>query len=246
MNILITGANRGLGLSLAREAVKRGHKALCCCRKPSEELEALRREAPRQVWVYPMDVASTERVREAAERIRSDFQALDVIINNAAVLLETKYFTGDPVTDLPLADLEDTLNVNVLGPIRVLHELMPLCYQSAGPQVLNITSEGARLKPQGSHYLGYSISKYALNMYTQKIRNYFAERRGDKNIRVFMVHPGRMNTVMGVENAQIEPEVPAQGILDIVEGKIQVPEMEIPFIDYLGRPMPDHYDPLNP
>jgi NAD(P)-dependent dehydrogenase (short-subunit alcohol dehydrogenase family) len=246
MHILITGANRGLGLCLAREAVRRGHKALCCCRKPSQELEALQREAPERVFLYPMDVASTDSVQEAAKAIRSDFQVLDVIVNNAAVLLETKYFAGDPVTDLPLGDLEYALNVNVMGPIRVLHELMPLCYESGSPQILNITSEGARLKPQGFHYLGYSISKYALNMYTQKIRNYFAEKRGEKHIRIYMVHPGRMNTVMGVENAQIEPEIPAQGIMDIVEGKISVPEMEIPFIDYLGRPMPDHYDPQNP
>lgn len=245
MYILITGANRGLGFSLAREAVLRGHTAICACRTESQQIKELEAQFPGKVFIADMDMASGESVHTAAELIKAQFEVIDVIVNNAAILLESKYFQGDPVTELPLADLEQALNVNVMGPIRVLHEMMPLCYRSEAPQIYNITSEGAKLKPQGSHYIGYSVSKYALNMYTQKIRNYFAEQRADKHIRTFMVHPGRMNTVMGVENAQIEPDIPAKGLLDIIEGKILVPEMEIPFINYLGEPMPDHYEPTN-
>ena len=75
-------------------------------------------------------------------------------------------------------------------------------------------------------------------MYTQKIRNYLKEEKQEKNIRVFMIHPGRMDTVMGKENAQIPPARSAVGVLDILENRKQIPEMDIPFINYKGEPMP--------
>ena len=243
MIVLVTGANRGLGLCLAREGLNRGHTLIAACRSVSPELEALKSEYTSALHIVKMDVGQEDSVCRAAEEIKRNFSRVDVVVNNAAILLESKFFAGDPVADLPLPDLEAALNVNVMGPIRVLHYLMPLVYHSEAPQIYNISSEGGKLKPQGSHYIGYSISKYALNMYTQKIRNYFQERRPEKHIRTFMVHPGRMNTVMGVENAQIEPEVPSKGLWDIFESKCPVPDFEIPFIDYMGNRMPDYYQP---
>ncbi|QQO11244.1 SDR family NAD(P)-dependent oxidoreductase [Breznakiella homolactica] len=243
MIILITGANRGLGLCLAAEGLRRGHRIIACCRSPSAELAALTEQYPRELAVLTMDVASEESVQAAAGELAALTDRVDVIINNAAVLLESKYFEGDPLTDLPLADFETTMNVNILGPIRVLHYCAEFLYRSGKPMILNITSEGAALKPAGSHYIAYSVSKYGLNMFTQKIRNYFTEKRGCFPVKIFMVHPGRMNTVMGVENAQIEPEIPAAGILDIIDGITAVPDMTVPFIDYSGNPMPDHYIP---
>lgn len=241
MKILITGANRGLGLSLTEEALKRGHTVIATCRTESEELCVLATAFPERLDIQPMDVASEASVREAAVRIETTHGSIDALVNNAAVLLESKYFAGDPVVETPLADFETTLDINVMGPIRVTHYFAPLLYRSNAPWLLNVTSEGAALKPAGSHYMAYAISKYALNMYTQKVRNYYHEQKVGCPVRIYIVHPGRMHTLMGVENAQIEPEVPAQGMLDILDGKIQVPPMEIPFIDYLGHPMPDHY-----
>lgn len=241
MILLITGANRGLGLCLAREALARGHKVLAACRAPSPELEALVAAQPGSLALLSMDVTDDAAVEAAARQAADAFGGVDVIINNAAVLLESKFFTGDPAVDTPLADVEHTLQVNLMGAVRVTHHFAPLWYQSKTPWLLNITSEGAALKPRGSHYMAYSISKYALNMYTQKLRNFYREQRPHWPVRVLMVHPGRMDTVMGVENAQIAPEVPAHGILELLAGSPALPEMDVPFIDYLGRPMPDHY-----
>jgi NAD(P)-dependent dehydrogenase (short-subunit alcohol dehydrogenase family) len=86
-------------------------------------------------------------------------------------------------------------------------------------------------------YLAYGVSKHGANMYTQKIRNFLASRPEYENIRIFMMHPGRMNTVMGAENKQIEPDESANGIFDVIEKRVD-PKMEIPFINYRGEPMP--------
>lgn len=241
MIILITGANRGLGLSLTREALGRGHMALAACRVLSQDLRALTLSYPDKLRILHMDICDDAAVQAAADEARQITGSVDVIINNAAVLLESKYFSGDPVTDLPLADVERTLQANVMGAIRVTHHFAPLLYQSNSPWLLNITSEGAVLKPGGSHYMAYAISKAALNMYTQKVRNYYLEQKPGWPIRVYMIHPGRMDTLMGVENAQISPDLPARGILDLLEDRPVIPAMDIPFIDYLGRPMPITY-----
>ena len=243
MVILVTGGNRGLGLFLVKESLGRGHKVIAACRTLSPELEKLRGEYGESLYIQDMDAGDGGSVEMAAFRVSSGFAHIDVIINNAAILLESKYYGGDPVINLPLKVYEDTLSVNTMGPIRVLHYFAPLLYKSTNPVIINITSEGAALKPAGSHYIAYAVSKYALNMYTQKIRNYYHERKNGAPVKIFMVHPGRMNTVMGTENAQIEPELPAAGILNIIEGKTVVDEPDIPFIDFRGNAMPDHYIP---
>ena len=111
---------------------------------------------------------------------------------------------------------------------------MAFLYESETPCLINISSEAGHLEPEGSVYPAYSTSKHALNMYTQKMRNYLARDPQKSKVRVFMVHPGRMDTDMGKEFAEILPEVPASGILDIAEGKIN-PRLDIPFIDYEGN-----------
>lgn len=75
-------------------------------------------------------------------------------------------------------------------------------------------------------------------MYTQKIRNFLEEEKKEKHIKTYMVHPGRMDTIMGKENAQIQPEESAQGLYDILSGRTGIPPMDVPFINYKGQPMP--------
>lgn len=244
MNLLITGANRGLGLELVKAALKEGFTVLATFRAQAEGLCALREQHPEHLLLYSMDVTSQQSVENASYEIASRIPCVDVIINNAAILPESKYFSGDPVTEVPLAVYEDTLACNVMGPIRVLHYFAPLLYRSKAPLVFNISSEGAMLKPEGYHYPAYSISKYALNMYSQKIKNYF-DSPGSPPVQVYMIHPGRMNTVMGQENAQIEPEIPAKGIISMLIHREKLPDFTIPFIDYEGNRMPDFYPEAN-
>lgn len=237
MTTLITGANRGLGVELVKDGLQRGHKIIATYRNPGEELFQLKEVYGNKLYMEVMDVSDNDSVKAAFERISLSFNAIDVVVNNAAVLLETKYFKGDPITDIDIDKFCKTFEINTFGPIRVLKEFMPLLYKGKDRCIVNITSEGAKLKKEGSHYIAYSSSKIALNMYTQKIRNYLQAHDDTKDIRVYMVHPGRMDTVMGVENAEISASIPSKGIWDIIEKKKDI-SLDIPFINYMGEQMP--------
>ncbi len=88
------------------------------------------------------------------------------------------------------------------GTAIVLKYFIRLLYASEDACIMNITSEAGHLSPQGYNYLAYSVSKHAANMYTQKVRNYLAEEQTDRHMRIYMIHPGRMDTIMGKENAR--------------------------------------------
>lgn len=240
MNYLVTGSNRGLGLELTREGAKLGHTIIAGCRTESKELSALAEEFSGLVHILKMDVADTESVEKAAAETARRFKYLNGFINNAAVLYGSKYDTRDPITTIDLDETEDTININVLGIIRVMKFFMPLVY--AAPQdrcIMNITSEAAVLTNTGYQYASYSASKCAVNGYTQRMRNYLVSQPDKADIRVYMIHPGRMDTVMGKENAQIQPSESAQGIWVIIDRKIDV-YSSIPFYDYNGKIMVKH------
>lgn len=237
MVTLITGANRGLGIELVKDGLQRGHKIIATYRSPGDELLKLKETHGDKLHMEVMDVSDYDSVKAAFGRISAEFDAIDVVVNNAAVLLETKYYKGDPIVEMDLDKFYETFEINTFGPVRVLKEFMPLIYKSKDRCIVNITSEGAKLKKEGSHYIAYSSSKIALNMYTQKIRNYLKAQDDKKDIRIYMIHPGRMDTIMGVENAQISPAVPSKGIWEIIENKKDI-SLDIPFIDYMGEQMP--------
>lgn len=235
MRVLITGTSQGLGYELTQEGLRRGHQILATQRRMTEPARELQKRYPDRLSVTTMDVSSDDSVGKAAAAIAEQAPALDGLINNAAILLETKHFDGDPIVDMDLADFYRTMDVNLNGVVRVCKTFLPLIYQGGDRFVLNVTSEGAKLSTEGFIYPAYSVSKYALNMYTQILRNYVTAQ--NKGVRVLMVHPGRMQTVMGAENAQIPASVPACGIWDIIERKRTVEREDIPFIDYNGNYM---------
>lgn len=240
MIILVTGANRGLGYELIKAGVSQGDTMIAAylAAMDTTDLETLQKKNPGQVMLVEMDVTSEESVQKAAQTVQEKYPAIDCVINNAGVLFETNKNLEDPIINLDLNMLKRTVEVNTYGPAIVLKYFMPLIYAAKGtPCVINVTSEAGHLRTGFYGYLAYGVSKHAANMYTQKIVNFLRATPEYQHIRIFMLHPGRMNTVMGKENRQIEPDESALGILDIVKGKID-PKMDIPFINYKGEPMP--------
>ena len=237
MDYLITGSNRGLGLELVREGARLGHGIIAGCRKKSDELSAIADKYRELVYIQMMDVTDTESVKKAAAETAKRFGCLNGFINNAAVLYGSKYDTRDPATTIDLDECAITLNTNVMGIIKVMKFFMPLVYAASGDRcIMNISTEGAILRDTGHQYASYAASKCAVNGYTQRIRNYFASQPDKMDIRVYMIHPGRMDTVMGRENAQIQASESAQGIWSIIERRTDV-NSSIPFYDYLGNSM---------
>lgn len=238
----ITGANRGLGLELVKTGLEKGHKILAACRSTDpekiKELTVLQEKHPADLDIFQMDVTEEKQVQETAAEIGKKYGYIDFLINNAGVLYEKMVMPGDCIEDLDIDMLKRTLDVNLVGMAIVCKYFINLLYQSETPWIINITSEAGHLNPQGYNYLAYSVSKHGANMYTQKIRNFLNEKKKEKHVKIYMVHPGRMDTIMGKENAQIQPEEAARGLYDILSGRIEIPPMDIPFINYKGQPMP--------
>jgi len=240
MIILVTGANRGLGYELVKMGVEQGDTMIATylATQDTGALFALAKAHPQQVFPLELDVTSEDSAGKAANIVKEKFHQVDCVVNNAGVLFESKYDLDDPIVNLDLNMLRKTVEVNTFGPAIVLKYFMPLVYAAKGsPCVINVTSEAGHLRTGFYGCLAYGVSKHGANMYTQKIVNYLRAVPEHRNIRVFMLHPGRMNTVMGKENKQIEPTESAQGIFDIIKGKVD-PKLDIPFINYKGEQMP--------
>jgi NAD(P)-dependent dehydrogenase (short-subunit alcohol dehydrogenase family) len=238
MIYLVTGVNRGLGYELVREGARRKHGVIAGCRRESAELSALQKKYPDLVHIVGMDVADTGSVEKAAKDIAGKFGSLNGFINNAAVMFsQPASEDAEPFTTVDIAEMEMMININVVGPMRVIKYFLPLVYAAKEKRcIINITSEAAVLKDTFHKNAGYSATKGALNCYTQRLRNYFVATEDKKDIRVYMIHPGRMNTVMGKATAQIEPKETAEGIWTLIEQRIDL-YPPVPFIDYKGNSM---------
>ncbi|MCM2979458.1 SDR family oxidoreductase [Niallia circulans] len=230
MKILITGANRGLGIHLAKTALKRGHTVLAGVRTVQETspINLLKAKYPDHLHTYYLDVTQEESIIKAAELAAKAVGAIDGIINNAGVLTER----GKKIEELDFEHVQFTMDVNVLGPMRVVKHFLPLIYQGEGKAIINISSEAGSIQNAYGGDFPYGISKAALNMFSVQLSRYVNE----KNITVYAIHPGWIKTDMGGEDATGYPDESANGILDILEGKI-VGTSELGFIDFKGREM---------
>ena len=227
MNVLITGANRGLGYELCRVYAEAGHRVYAAVLERADyaPVKALA-EAHARVTILPMDVTDRAQVLSCAEVVGRE-GPLDVLVNVAGILCDSDRVL--PIADADPDDLRRALEVNVLGAANVIHAFKDKI--APGGWFIDITSEGGSMQIIGDVYPAYSVSKAAEN----KLVAIF--RLGVDNYRVYAMHPGRMNTEMGREYAQIEPAESAEGIYALTTGAREVSPEAGWFIDYLGRPM---------
>jgi NAD(P)-dependent dehydrogenase (short-subunit alcohol dehydrogenase family) len=231
MNILITGANRGLGFELASEALRRGHRVFACARapQPGDKLGTLQQQYPDMLSVHAMDVVQEEQVASLAADLSAQGVQLHGVINNAGILLGRE----NPLEQLNMDDVRKTLEINLYGPMIVVKHLLPLLPTDGSyGAILNISSEAGSLTNAYAGDYPYAISKTALNMFSEQLKRYVEKR----NIRVLSVHPGWIRTDMGGEKAPGDPRSSAAGILDLAEGA-ELAKSQFAFVDFTGKPM---------
>jgi NAD(P)-dependent dehydrogenase (short-subunit alcohol dehydrogenase family) len=176
--VLITGANRGIGLELSRQLHKRGDQVIALCRKASPKLKGL------GVRVFEhADVTD----RAAVERVSLDLgdAKIDVLINNAGI------FAEDSFEDLDFDRIREQLEVNALGPLLVTSIMQG--HLAPGSKIILITSRmGSIGDNESGGYYGYRMSKAALNMAGVNLAHDFRS----KGIAVAILHPGLVATEM--------------------------------------------------
>ena len=186
--VVITGAGRGIGAELCRQALAAGDTVIACPRTAdTPDLDANTRA---RVRVVPMDVADEGSIASATAAIEGMAGGVDLLVNNAGVYpRETVAFDRlDPEA------LVQAFRVNALGPLRVTASLLPLLRRGREKRVAALTSKMGSIDDNrsGGSY-GYRLSKAALNM---AVRN-LAHELGREGFVVVAIHPGWVRTRMG-------------------------------------------------
>ena len=213
-HVVITGANRGLGLELARQCVARGDRVFATARRPAEAA-ALHALAP--TAVLPLDVLDAEGIAAFGGALAQRTDRVDVLINNAGA--NSTAFGGtrehSGVLELAPEHFMAQMRLNALGPMLVARAVLPLLRVAPGAWIVNVSSQLGALALGRSmrRDIGYNASKAALNMVTVATAGTLEE----DGIGALAVHPGWVRTDMGGADAEIGPQESAAGILALVD-----------------------------
>ena len=187
MIALVTGGNRGIGLEVCRQLARGGHEVILGSRD-----RAKGERVANGLRVVELDVADDASVQRAAAEI----DALDVLVNNAAIL----YDTWARASTADLDEVHTALETNLFGAWRTTLAFLPHLRQSAHPRVVNVSSESGSLSGMSGGTPAYSVSKAALNALTRMLAQ---ELRRDR-ILVNAVCPGWTDTDMGQGGRPVE------------------------------------------
>ncbi len=215
LNVLITGANRGIGLALARAYLDRGDRVAATCRQPAKAggLHALKETFRDDLLIPRVDVNLGRSVAAAAEYVEEHFPRLDVLVNNAGI---SPGRAQDGLEALEMTQVRDAFETNAIGPLRTTRAFLPLLRKSKTPRVVNVSSgigSLSRKPPERDHFYAYAASKAALNMFT---RVSAAEFRA-QGICIVAVTPGWVRTDMGGAEAQLDPAPVAEELVAAID-----------------------------
>ncbi len=189
--VVITGANRGIGLEVARQLASRGDRVILGARDPAKGAAAARLLAREGHDVLPvqLDVTHAASVARVAKRLGEGPGGVDVLVNNAAI----HYDTWQRAAAADLGVVAEALDTNLLGAWRVALALLPLLRRSGHGRIVNVSSGAGSLTEMTGGTPAYSVSKVALNALTLML----AHELRDAGILVNAVCPGWVATDMG-------------------------------------------------
>ncbi len=196
--VLVTGANRGIGLQLCKQFAERGDNVIAVCREMSDELSAL------DVRVIDgIDVSSGTAVEALRQEL--DAQPIDVLVNNAGILLR------DTFGDIDYELMAEQYRINTLGPLRVTEALVDNLHE--GSKVAIVSSRVGSIEDNGSggNY-GYRASKAAVNMVGTNLKHELLPR----GIAVGLLHPGLVATDM-TGGSGVAPADSARGLIGRID-----------------------------
>ena len=236
--VVVTGANRGLGLELSRQLVAAGDEVVATARQPktADALNKLAASSGGRLTVVRLDVGDADEIAAAALQIGERFEAVDLLVNNAGIW--TAPGEPDRASSGALADLRpdavlEVLRVNAIAPLLVTQALAGLLAGAGRATVVNMSSGlGSIAGTAGRGNLAYAMSKAALNMLTRQLA---AELRG-QGVVVVALSPGWVATDMGGASAPLAPEESVHGILHVVDAL--TPAQSGTFLDHAGATLP--------
>jgi NAD(P)-dependent dehydrogenase (short-subunit alcohol dehydrogenase family) len=210
MNILVTGGNKGIGFEICRQLAKAGHHVVLSARsaeRGEKAVKALAAEGLKADFLL-LDMGDDASIQRAARELKQRLKALNVLINNAAILNDWQ----GSVLNTNAADLRETLNINTVGPVILTLALLPLLEAGKPARVINVSSQLGSVQNMTDGWASYGISKAALNAATRKL----AQALKGRGISVNAASPGWIRTEMGTDSAPLSVEHGAQNITRII------------------------------
>jgi len=206
---MITGANRGIGLALTMELLRRGDHVVAAARDPwGGALAELAGVHVGQLTPLELDVTSDRSV--AAAKRAFDGRPIDVLVNNAGV-----YGPRDRQTalDMDFKAWREVFEVNVYAPLRVAQAFLPNVEAGSGRKIVTISSRMGSIGSNPSGAIAYRSSKAAVNM----VMVGFGNAVRDSEVAVLLFHPGWVRTDMGGGGADIPPTESAAGLIATID-----------------------------
>lgn len=216
---VITGANRGLGLEMAKQYAADGWDVIGTAREPekADELNAID-----GVTVMQLDAAEDASIEKFAEQLGD--RPVDLFINNAGIY---------GPSELDRQKWLDLFNVNVVGPVKLATALKNNVAKSGDRKMVVISSQvGSIAENESGSMMYYRTSKAAVNQAWHSL----AQQWQDDGLTLVMLHPGWVQTDMGGENADLTPQQSVAGMRSVIDGLSQ--DRNGKFYDHSGREIP--------
>lgn len=209
--VLITGANRGLGLEFTKQYAEAGWQVLACCRQPetSEELLQLAMQFKEHISVHQLDVGDFHQVDHLAASLAD--KPIDVLLNNAGIYPDSP---NQVFGEADYAAWIEAFRINSVAPFKVAQAFTPHLQQGTLKKLVNMSSKMGSIadNTSGGSYL-YRSSKTALNMISKSLSIELAK----DGITTLLLHPGWVLTDMGGPNALINTEQSISGLRKVID-----------------------------
>jgi len=226
--VLVTGCNRGIGLELVRQSLKRGDEVIAACRDPdgADALVDLQTDFS-ALKIMALDVSDDGSIVSFAKALEG--KPIDVFINNAGIYGQRDARLGDVNADA----WQRAFQVNTIGPLMLTQRLLPNLRRGRGKRLIYMSSKMGSIadNSSGGSYV-YRSTKTALNQVVKSL----AVDLTPEGFVVFALHPGWVITDMGGPNALITTRTSVEGMLSVIA--TAGPEQNGQFLNYDGKLIP--------
>ena len=227
LTVLITGANRGIGLGMTRKLLAEGHTVYAGCRHPdgARDLWELESSFKGRCHILEIDVTHDHTIKAAAARLEG--RPLDLLLNNAGIYPDR----GEPLPQLSADAMLKAFDVNTIGPIRVVQHLLENLKQAKEPVIATLSSKvGSIADNRSGGSYAYRTSKTAMNMVNTNMSLEL------KDVICVVLHPGWVATDMGGQSAPTSIEESANGLYRVITKLTKADSGA--FIDFQGKQLP--------